>query len=71
MMLATADESIRRVRSLCGSLECILTCAEEVEQNASHIGSALFLLNELKDAIQQFEGSQPYRHQGQARPLLQ
>jgi hypothetical protein len=55
MMLATADESIRRVRSLCGSLECILTCAEEVEQNASHIGSALFLLTELKDAIQQFE----------------
>lgn len=55
MMLATADESIRPVRSLCGSLECILTCAEEVEQNSSHIGSALFLLSELKDAIQQFE----------------
>ena len=56
-MPAATDESVRRVRSLCGSLECILICAETVEQNASHIGSALFLLTELKDAIEAFENA--------------
>lgn len=56
-MLIAPDESARRVRSLCGSLECILICAETVEQNSSHIGSALFLLTELKDAIDQFENA--------------
>jgi hypothetical protein len=56
-MPASTDESVRRVRSLCGSLECILICAETVEQNSSHIGSALFLLTELKDAIDQFENA--------------
>jgi hypothetical protein len=56
-MLSTPDESVRRVRSLCGSLECILICAETVEQNSSHIGSALFLLTELRDAIDQFENA--------------
>ncbi len=37
MMLATADESIRRVRSLCGSLECILTCPSSLRIQLGHV----------------------------------
>ena len=50
------NDHFKRIRSLCGSLDCVLIAAEMLEDNSACIGNAIFLMNELNDAIEASEG---------------
>jgi hypothetical protein len=49
------EDGLRRVRSLCTSLDCLIDCAMTVEENDAHVASCAFLITELKTAIAEFE----------------
>ena len=45
------EDSFRRARALLASLNSLITCAQEVEENSAQLGSCVFLLAELSDSI--------------------
>ena len=49
------EDQLRRLRSLCGSLECLITCALDLEDASQPLASSLFLLTEVKDAVERVE----------------
>jgi len=45
------EAAFRRARALLASLNSLITCAQEVEENSAQLGSCVFLLAELSDSI--------------------
>jgi hypothetical protein len=49
------EDGLRRVRSLCGSLDCLIDCAMTIEEDSAHLAACVFMLTEMKDAIAALE----------------
>jgi len=45
------EAALAKVRALCSSLECLLDCCLDLEEKSQALGSAVFLVRELKEAI--------------------
>jgi hypothetical protein len=57
MNLIEFEEHLVRVRSLRDALAPMLTCAQDLEEPSSAISTAIFLTDELRDALEQLENS--------------
>lgn len=51
------EEHFVRVRSLRDALAPVLTCAQDLEEPSIVISTAIFLTDELRDALEQLEMS--------------
>jgi hypothetical protein len=49
------EEHLVRVRSLRDALAPMLTCAQDMEEPSSAISTAIFLTDELRDALEQLD----------------
>ena len=54
-MAEELETAFRRARALLSSLNSLIICAQEVEENSGQLGSCTFLLAELGDAISGLE----------------
>ena len=57
MKLDQFEEHFARVRSLREALAPMLTCAQDMEEPSGAISTAIFLTDELRDALEQLEMS--------------
>ena len=57
MNLIQFEEHLVRVRSLRDALAPMLTCAQDLEEPSSAICTAIFLTDELRDALEQLKHS--------------